>query len=181
MQEIKIGYLKEALSYDPESGALRWKERPFHHFSTESGCKSTNARYAGMLTGSPNTHGYLQVGIEGRLYLAHRLCWALHYGVWPDGEIDHVSGVKTDNRISNLRVVTLQANCKNKRIYAGNKSGVSGVSWYASRSKWRAKINVNGKVKHVGYFSTIEEAKEARGIAEAIYGYHRNHGSQRLE
>lgn len=177
MQELPIEYIKEALEYFPDTGELKWKARPKSHFRTESGWKSANARYTGKKTGSPNTYGYLQVGIDGRLYLAHRLAWAIQNGAWPNGEIDHISGVRSDNRMLNLRVVNTQDNCKNKRIYSANTSGVIGVSWYKSRQKWRAKINVGGKVKHVGYFATIEQAETARKKAEEENQYHLNHGN----
>lgn len=176
MQNLSIDYLKDALSYEPETGQLRWKMRPAHHFNTKAGWRSTNARFAGEITGSPDTYGYLQVGIDGRLYLAHRLVWALHYGSWPEGEIDHISGVKVDNRISNLRVVSTKENCRNKRICKKNTSGVTGVYWYKSRGMWRAKITVDGKAKHIGYFASIKEAQAARKSAELSHGYHVNHG-----
>lgn len=176
MLNLSINYLNDALTYNPNTGELKWKIRPADHFNTEEGWRCTNARFAGKATGSPDTYGYLQVGIAGRLYLSHRLAWALHYGAWPEGEIDHISGVKTDNRISNLRVVSTKENCRNKRICKKNRSGVTGVYWYKSRAMWRAKITVDGKAKHIGYFGSIEEAQVARKAAELIHGYHSNHG-----
>ncbi|EPY4328991.1 HNH endonuclease [Klebsiella variicola] len=176
MEKITIDYLNEALSYCPKTGILRWKVRPVHHFKSEAGMRATNSRFAGKPTGSPDTYGHLQVGVNGRLYLAHRLAWAIFYGAWPDDEIDHISGIKTDNRIDNLRVVSTRVNCKNKRICRKNESGVTGVYWYKSRNLWRAKITVDGKHKHIGYFSSIEDAKKARVEAQKNFGFHDNHG-----
>ncbi|VTP12681.1 AP2 domain protein [Phytobacter ursingii] len=177
MKDVSIEYLKEALEYTPESGLLRWKERPKNHFTTENSWRATNAAYAGKLAGSRDYDGYFRIGIAGRLYRAHRVAWALHYGKWPEHEIDHISGDRADNRIKNLRSVTSDINSKNVRIYSTNKTGASGVGWYKSRNKWRAKINVSGKVKHIGYFDDFNEAVKARKDAEKELQYHENHGA----
>lgn len=85
--------------------------------------------------------------------------------------IDHKNGNGLDNRRENLRVATNAQNQRNRTARKDSKSGVKGV--YASRSKklpWRAEITVDGKNIHLGNFSTIEEATEAR--ATASFQYH---------
>lgn len=178
MKYISVEYLKEAFKYNSETGVIHWKKRPKSHFETEEGWRASNARFAGLEAGSVDSHGYLQIGIAGRLYMAHRIAWALHHNEWPVYEIDHISGIKADNRIQNLRMVTLQVNCKNKRIYSSNKTGASGVVWYKSRGKWRARINVDGKMKHLGYFDDFGEAVRVRREAESQFQYHENHAKR---
>ncbi|MDA6380520.1 HNH endonuclease signature motif containing protein [Escherichia coli] len=67
--------------------------------------------------------------INGKAYPAHRLAWLIVYGTMPDGFIDHINRVRTDNRISNLRLVTHSENMQNRKIQKNNKSGYRGVSW----------------------------------------------------
>lgn len=91
----------------------------------------------------------------------------MHYGDIPDGmEIDHINRIKDDNRIENLRVVTKRQNCCN---LSTNTSGIPGVIWCKQQKKWRARIWVNGKNKHLGLFENIEDAKVARKKAEQTY------------
>ncbi|EMC4142370.1 HNH endonuclease signature motif containing protein [Cronobacter sakazakii] len=177
MNDISIEYLKEALEYTPDSGVIRWKQRPKNHFKTDNSWRATNANFAGKVAGARDNDGYFRIGIDGRLYRSHRVAWALHYGYWPENEIDHISGDRGDNRIDNLRTVTSAANNKNLRLYSTNKTGVPGVGWYKARGKWRAKINVSGKVKHIGYFDDFCEAVKARKAAEMKLQYHENHGA----
>lgn len=177
MNDISIEYLKEALEYTPETGVIRWKQRPKIHFKTENSWWATNANFAGKVAGARDSDGYLRIGICGRLYRSHRVAWALHYGYWPDNEIDHVSGDRSDNRIDKLRSVTAAVNNKNLRLYSTNKTGVPGVGWYKARGKWRAKINDSGKVKHIDYFDDFSEAVKARKAAEMQLQYHENHGT----
>jgi hypothetical protein len=76
-----------------------------------------------------------------------------------DVVIDHINGVKTDNRVDNLRIVTQQKNCENRRSKGYHKIG----------KKWRAQIKVNKKKHHLGYFDTEQEAHAAYLDAKAIH------------
>ena len=78
--------------------------------------------------------------------------------------IDHKNNVTTDNDVNNLRWVTNVENCQNRKISCKNKSGVKGVSWNKRANKWQACTKNKGKSIHMGYFSSIEEAKIARQI-----------------
>lgn len=113
----------------------------------------------GDIAGSPH-NGYIQVGLFGRRYYAHRLAWFLHYGRWPQGELDHVNGNRADNRIENLREVTRDENAQNRRKAQGNnKLGVLGV--YRHSERFRAQIMAAGGRIHLGLFDTVEEAHAA--------------------
>ncbi len=76
-------------------------------------------------------------------------------------EVDHISRHSLDNRRLNLRVVTKAENCRNKGHYRNNTSGVKGVSWNAETKNWRASKKIDGRLKHIGLFPSIEEAKAA--------------------
>jgi hypothetical protein len=107
---------------------------------------------------------------------AHRVVWAIHRGVWPDGEIDHINGDRADNRISNLRDVTRSENARNAAKPRTNRSGVVGVNWRTSKGKWRAYISEGDRTTHLGYFDDFSEAVNVRIAEERRRGFHENHG-----
>lgn len=111
--------------------------------------------------------GYIRIDI--RQYdtryrvLGHRLAWYLFYGEIDDNlVIDHINGVKTDNRIQNLRLVTIQENSFNIK-----KS--KGYSWNKKSNKWTSYIRVNNKYIHLGLYETEEQASEAYKSAKVLY------------
>jgi len=107
------------------------------------------------------------IGIDGRMYLAHRLAWFYVHGVWPKHQIDHINGYALDNRISNLREANNSQNHQNlKRARKDNKSSrLLGVSKnYAGR--WRARIYFEGKEISLGTFSSAIKAYRAYLIAK---------------
>jgi hypothetical protein len=170
-------YLKECLRYNPATGVFTWKRRPLSHFSKKQGQRVFNSKFALKDTGeSTCMNGYRRIRIDDILYRAHRLCWLYVFGNLPEHQIDHVNGVRHDNRIHNLRAVTNRENCLNAALRSDNKSGAHGVDWFKSRGKWRSRIKDNGKEIHLGYFDDISKAIAARKSAEILYGYHKNHG-----
>ena len=189
MQKHKLpdpSYLREILSYDMDTGHLTYKEREAHHMLThaEDRRASAAASFNTVFAGKRAAKGYDRVGyhkckILGVHYAAHRVCWAIHYGEWPDGHIDHINGVRTDNSISNLRVVTPQQNARNRAMSSLNTSGVTGV--VRSGRKWIAKIGVDGKSIHLGTFETKGAAASARKAAERMYGFCEDHGREPVE
>ena len=159
----------ELLRYEPETGKVYWKAKPSPHaHRTRIGGE---AGY--LLRDQWNT--YRQIGIDGRIYLAHRLAWLLHFGVWPTNQIDHMDGDGLNNRPKNMRDVAHQENLKNQRMQRNNISGVTGVSWHKRDGKWRATININGKRKSLGYFDDINEAAKAYRDAAEANGYSERH------
>jgi len=158
---LPIEELRKLLAYDPETGVLTWKV---------SRGKARVGAAAGSISGSC---GYREVGIIcGRLYKAHRIAWALHYGEWPAGQIDHENHIRDDNRITNLRDVTSAENLRNRSMPSSNTSGRIGVHWHKQSQKWRAKI----AGADVGYFVSFSDACAAREAAERAHGFHENHG-----
>lgn len=139
--------VSKLLAYDPDTGVLTWR-------SSRGGVR------AGAVAGRLKRNGYVEIGVLGRLLQAHRLAWLLETGAWPTGEIDHLDGSPSNNRISNLRDVTHSANQQNlKRAQSNNSSGFLGVS--SCKGSWKAQIGVGGKPRHLGTFDSPEAAHAA--------------------
>lgn len=139
--------VKTLFNYDPQTGRLKWRVSP-----------SAKVR-VGDDAGSIKD-GYRLIAYKGKRYRAHRIAWLYFYMKRPVGFIDHINGVKSDNRISNLRDVTNAENLQNMRKpMKGNKSGYLGVCNEGSR--FRALIMVDGKQERIGVFDTAEEAHSA--------------------
>jgi len=149
--------LKEVLDYDPCTGIFTWKNKVSR--------KIVVGRIAGCLDG----RGYSMIRIDRKIYKSHRLAWLYMNGAFPNGQIDHINRIKTDNRICNLREASPSENQQNHPLHSDNTSGFTGVSWVKRINKWRAEIKHNGKNIHLGYHKTIEEAVAARAIAKAKY------------
>ena len=177
--------IRKLLRYEPDTGKLYWRERSAEFFkdgkySAERECRRWNARYAGeeaFTTG--HGEGYRQGSIFSVMYLAHRVIWAIAHNEWPADQIDHINGVKNDNRIENLRAVTNGENSRNLPRRADNSSGVTGVTWHKKALKWTAQIAVNGRLLHLGRYAEKDDAVAARKAAEAKYNFHVNHGRAR--
>lgn len=86
-----------------------------------------------------------------------------------DMDVDHIFGRTLDNRSSQLRLATRAENCRNRRISSDNTSGFKGVSWHKKSRRWRARININGSDKYLGYYKTPEEAHDAYCVASEKY------------
>ena len=141
--------LKELLSYDPETGVFVWRV-------------SKGAAKAGSEAGGVNDRGYIQIRINRKPYFAHRLAWLYVHGYFPEHDIDHVNGIKTDNRLSNLRESSRQCNMQNQCMKSNNTSGIPGVCWHKAAKKWQAKIQISGKRIHLGFHETKKAAAAAR-------------------
>lgn len=150
MNEVTADFVRNALSYDPATGELRWR--------TSTGRKRVKP---GALAGNLTPNGYRFVGIRGRRYAAHKLAWVHAYGRWPRGHVDHIDGNPRNNALSNLREATNAQNCHNSRVRRDNSSGCKGVSWRKGRQKWIAKVSCNGRAVQVGSFDNPEDAAAA--------------------
>lgn len=162
--------LRQLLDYDPATGKLYWKPRPFDMFATPRSFGIWNTRFAGKeaftaIKGS----GYLHGKIFGRLHLAHRVIWAISTGAWPINQIDHRDGDRLNNAIENLRESNHSQNMHNQSNRVTNKSGYKGVSWDKKGNKFRAQISVNSKKIHLGCYETAEEAYLAYCVAADKY------------
>jgi hypothetical protein len=175
--EIPIDELRKLLRYDPETGELTWLLRPRGMFSTTRSHTIWNVRFANKRACSYLSHdGYLRGTMQRRQFLAHRVAWALHHGGWPADQIDHINGDRSDNRIVNLRAVTRIENGKNRKTYTTNTSGHAGIRWDKKINKWVVRIQSDGIYRHIGVFSNLDEAVNARANADVQYEFHPNHG-----
>jgi len=158
------------------TGQLIWKERPSSDFPNIRIANGWNRRWTGKVAGGIGIGRYFRVSIDGHMHLVHRVIWLMHYGSHPKNQIDHINGDRTDNRIANLRDASCTDNARNKSRRRDNKSGQIGVSWHKDTQKWVAQIGVNGRERHLGLFSSLDDAIFARKQAERVHGYHPNHG-----
>ena len=139
---------KEIFDCDPEKGILIWKNNRRD--------SSLNGTVAGWFD---KFNGYAHVHTNKTTYKSHRIIWLLVTGKWPENQIDHINGIRNDNRFCNLREATTSQNCANKKKTIRNVSGYKGV--VAVNKKWRALIVIDGKTIHIGYYETPEEAHAA--------------------
>lgn len=160
-------------TYEAEDGSLRWKTaRPMSHFADLRAHNRWHTLFAGKRADHASGKDYLNIGINSRNTKAHRVVWEMHNGPIPSGMfIDHVNGVKTDNRIENLRLATRSQNMMNRPRQDNNKSGFKGVYLDKKSNTWRAGIAINKKIKHLGSYPSPEKAHEAyKEAAEKIHG-----------
>jgi len=163
-------FLLECFDYNPETGILIWKERPLYHFCRDNIGRMCNTNHTGKLAGTVTSRGYVALRFGKVIYLAHRIIWKLYYGVDPVKLIDHINGIKDDNRICNLREAThLENNMNITKVSRRNTSGHTGVSFCDKTHKWRVVIRVDGEKKHIGIYLTKEEAIKARLEAASKY------------
>lgn len=169
--------LAKYLRYDAETGLLFWLERPASMFSdgvhsAEHSAKIWNNKYAGKVAfTNVNRGGYRKGCLLGRTYIAHKVIWALVHGEWPPSgmDIDHINGIKTDNRSANLRLATRAENMRNRGARRGRK--FCGTSFDVRTSRWRARCQANGHLLERGGFATEADAALAYDkIAKALHG-----------
>lgn len=155
--EEDISVLREYLSYCPDSGIIHWLKSP------------TAVVKPGSIAGRVDSKGYISLHFRRKKFKAHRVAFAIQYGRWPE-VIDHINGIKTDNRLDNLRECTHEQNMQNSRVYLRrNKSSrFSGVSRCNNKSNpWTSQIRVDGKKIHLGSFSSELDAHKAYLAAKA--------------
>lgn len=148
-----IERVREMLEYDPLSGDLYWKN------------VTTNRVKVGDRAGN-YSQGYVETSIDGRTYRATHLIWVIVFGRLPHGFVDHINGVRDDNRLINLREATHAENARNVAMHRDNTCGAKGVQIHRGRRKpYQARIYVDGRQKSLGYFATVDAAKAAYDAA----------------
>ena len=158
VQHISQKRLFECVHYDPDTGTFTWKK------------KLTNARSAGMIAGGVNQKGYWRIRIDKVLYLGHRLAFLYMTGSIPYKQIDHINGVKSDNRWVNLRATIKDHsdNAQNRKLRRDNSSGNTGVYMHKSNKNWIARICLSGREFHLGCYPTKNEAIAAYSAGKRI-------------
>lgn len=164
MRQLDLELIRTMLSYDFETGDLTWISN------------SRNSMKAGRVVNRPQPDGYLYVKCKNQRFCAHRVAWALHYGEWPATPLDHINMNRSDNRISNLRLASVTENNRNRVRQRNNTSGHKGVSLHKPTGKYVAKLTTNKVTKHLGTFSTLEEAGAAyQAAAKEMHGEFANY------
>jgi hypothetical protein len=144
------------LSYDPDNGHFTWLD-------------SASPKVRGKRAGSISHYGYVDIRIHTKhLYKAHRLAWALMTGEWP-AEIDHINGVKDDNRICNLRAADRAQNTRNSTLRKHSQSRLKGVASYGCEGKFYAYIRINGRKTYLGSFDNPHAAHGAYCAAAIMH------------
>jgi hypothetical protein len=142
MTEYAIG--KKRLTYNSETGLFTWPR--------------TND-----VAGSLARDGYRKVCVDNKIFNAHKLAWCLVYGKMPTQALDHINGVRDDNRIANLRLATPSENAQNKRSSPAGKRTKAplGVTFHKKCQKYQAQIMVGGCSHYLGLYETPEDAHAA--------------------
>lgn len=158
--------LKSLVNYNPDTGHFTWK------FDRNWRAK------AGDIAGHVNAiTGYVELVINKKLYLCHRLAFLFMTGKWPKKETDHINNIRSDNRWCNLREAEISENRCNTRISKNNSSGFKGVYFDARQSTWYGQVRKNGKCHSTNGHSTADEANEAvKIIRQTLHGEFTNHG-----
>lgn len=136
--------------------------RKYYKYDPLSGKIYKLCQLSGMQTSvgsTDKTAGYVQVSIKGKNYRVHRLAWLYMTGSYPEFEIDHINGMRSDNRWENLRKGADNINNQNRRCCNKNsKTGILGVYAIKHTGKFSAAITKDRKQIHLGYFDTAELA-----------------------
>ena len=144
---IEHDELMRIVAYDGATGEFRWLSK-------------VGRGDVGAVAGSRHSRGYWQVWMFGVQYLAHRLAVFYTTGRWPEMDVDHINGNRSDNRIANLRTVTRSENMQNQRAARSNsRTGLLGV--VPNRKRFAAQIRVNRKTTCLGTYDTPEQAHQA--------------------
>jgi len=150
--------VRERLRYDRETGKLFYRRNIYVGKPGRICCR------AGDEAGCVLNNGYVEVGINNRHFLGHRLIWLIETGEWPEHEIDHKDMDRSNNRWSNLREATGPQNRANSK--PRSKSGFKGVTIDKRiANPFRAQITVNNRGIYLGRYKTAQEAHDVYCLA----------------
>ena len=164
MSETLVSQEEVRNLFEYVDGALYWK--------TPTGPRVKK----GAIAGGMKNDGYRYITLRNKAYPAHRLIYLYWNGHMPFF-VDHINGIKEDNKIDNLRAATRNQNGQNIPLKKNNSSGVKNVSWEKQSERWQVQLTINGKPRHFGCYKDLELASliayEAR---EKFHGTFANHG-----
>jgi hypothetical protein len=152
---LSIEFLRECFEY--RDGVLYWRERPAHHFKRPADHLTFLKKSAGKPAGRSEPKGYLcvKMRIDGHPICpsVHRIVWAMHHGKWPEHTIDHIDRNRRNNRIENLRDVTISENLRNKVNSSPGKQGA-----HRNGNRFSSNIRVGGRQVYLGTFDNEDDA-----------------------
>lgn len=164
---LDVSHLRSILRYDPETGVFT--------YLVNRGNKRKAGDVAGFVSQRSRANGggyrivHIRNGVHRKEYAAHRLAWFYVHGVWPKNHIDHINGIRDDNRLANLREATRSQNMANRSAQSNNTSGLKGVSFHKAGRKWRGDLQVAGKPLFLGLYVTREAASAAYDLAAYLF------------
>jgi len=162
--ELTQNYLKSIFKYEPTNGIFICRKKLFRGFAkVGDNIRTSNGRY-------------LYTTIHGVKYAVHRLVFLYMSGNMPMLDVDHIDGDTFNNSFSNLRLCSKQENQRNRCLDKRNNSCFNGVTKFKLTGKWRVRIGLDGKSKHLGLFKTHLAACYSRHAANVKYKFHENHG-----
>jgi hypothetical protein len=141
--------LKDVLNYNPATGIFTWAKT-----------RSSRSKMGKIAGTKSNRDGRIYIRINNIRYTSYRLAWLYVYGYWPIKYIDHINGIKDDNRICNLREATHSENLQNQPSVKANGK-LLGTYYNKNSKKWHSQITKNKKQYHLGSFNTEQEAHQA--------------------
>lgn len=142
---ITADELRQVIRYEPETGLFFWTGKP--RVGVTEGKRAGNY---------DKKSRYRRIRIWNIEYKAHRLAWLYVHGVWP-GDVDHINGDPSDNRLCNLRESSPSQNLANQKKRVDNSTGFKGVARRSNASGYRAHLCG----QYLGSFATAEDAHEA--------------------
>ena len=154
------------LSYDKDTGVLRWK------------AQGSGGVKAGDALRSKDRDGYLYTTIKRRFCRAHRLAWLLTHGSMPVGQIDHINGIRDDNRLVNLRLASPGENSRNRARQRTSSAPYKGITQIPQTGRWQAQIKMQGRTIYLGQHDTAEAAHLAYcDASKRLHGAFSNTGT----
>lgn len=156
------------------------KVRIAYNYDSNTGILTNKSNRRGVVVGnkvgSPTSKGHLFSTLDGKSFPTHKICFLHYHGHLPEF-IDHINGVRDDNRIKNLRGCTACQNQQNSKIQTNNTSGIKGVSWNKASRMWHTIIMSDNKKHFLGYFYDKEVAGQVVRIKRLeLHGEFANHG-----
>ena len=156
-------YIRSIIDYNPDTGVFTWKRH-------KRGMRS------GTIAGSFDDRKYVIIRIDKIRYYAHRLAFLHMNGLIPPNHVDHINRNKSNNRFSNLRMVTCSENLQNLSIDSRNTTGITGVCFDKIRGKWKSYIGYNNILINIGRYDSLLDAICSRKSAELLYNFSETHG-----
>lgn len=144
--------IRELFEYNADTGILVWR-------------KSAGRKKAGDVAGNRHFYGYIVVGVDGRSCGAHQIAWLYVTGEWPN-LVDHINGVRDDNRFVNLRHADAATNARNRAMDSATNKLLG--AYAMPNGKYRAAITVDGSAIHLGVFDAEMQAHMAYSNARAL-------------